>query len=85
MHRAEGSHGIVASEQVLDFADDLLGSGLRDQVAFDLELERLLRCSSREFYKPARFSIRFFACQFKETIASAEHLRFQIGGPTLFP
>ena len=35
--RAEGSPGIVAGEQGLEFADDLLGGGFRDQVAFDLE------------------------------------------------
>ena len=32
----------VAGEQGLEFADDLLGGGLRDQVALDFQLERLL-------------------------------------------
>lgn len=40
--RAEGGPGIVAGEQGLEFADDLLGGGFRDQVALDLELEALL-------------------------------------------
>ncbi len=40
--RAQGSPGVVAGEQGLEFTDDLLGCGFRDQVAFDLELERLL-------------------------------------------
>jgi hypothetical protein len=34
--RAERCSCIVTSEQGLEFADDLLGGGLRDQVAFDL-------------------------------------------------
>lgn len=38
----QGSPGIVASEQGLEFTDDLLGSGFRDHVAFDFQLERLL-------------------------------------------
>ena len=33
---------VVACEQGLEFADDLLGGGFWDQVAFDLELEALL-------------------------------------------
>jgi hypothetical protein len=32
----------VVGEQGLEFADDLLGGGFRDQVAIDLQLERLL-------------------------------------------
>lgn len=36
--RAERSPGIVASEQGLEFTDDLFG-GFRNQVAFDLEFE----------------------------------------------
>ncbi len=40
--RAECGPGVVAGEQGLEFADDLLGGGFRDQVAFDLQLERLL-------------------------------------------
>ena len=37
----------MAGEHGLKFADDLLGGGFRDQVAFDFELEALLeeRCS----------------------------------------
>ena len=38
--RAEGSPGAVAGEQCLQFADDLLGRGFRDQSVLDLELER---------------------------------------------
>ena len=33
----QGSSGVVAPEQGSKFADDLLGGGFRDQVAFDLE------------------------------------------------
>ena len=40
--RAEGSPRVVAGEQGLEFADDLLGCSFRDQVALDLELEALL-------------------------------------------
>jgi hypothetical protein len=40
--RAQRCSGIVASEQGLELADDLLGGGFRDQVALDLELETLL-------------------------------------------
>ena len=32
----------MSDKQALEFADDLLGGGFRDQVAFDLEFERLL-------------------------------------------
>jgi len=35
--RAEGGSGIVTGEQGLKFADDLLGSGFRDQAAFDFQ------------------------------------------------
>jgi hypothetical protein len=38
----EGGPGIVSGKQCLEFADDLLGGGLRDQVALDFQLERLL-------------------------------------------
>ena len=31
--RAEGSPGVVAGEEGLEFADDLLGCGFRNQVA----------------------------------------------------
>ena len=40
--RAEGGPSVGACEQGLEFADDLLGGGFRDQVAFDLEFEALL-------------------------------------------
>ena len=35
--RAERGPGVVMGEQRLEFTDDLLGGGFRDQVAFDLE------------------------------------------------
>ena len=35
--RAEGSPGVVSGEQGLEFTDDLLGGGFRDQVVFDFE------------------------------------------------
>jgi hypothetical protein len=34
--------GVVSGEQGMEFPDDLLGCGFRDQVALDLQLERLL-------------------------------------------
>ena len=40
--RAEGGPCVVAGEQGLEFADDLLGGGFRDEVTLDLELEALL-------------------------------------------
>jgi len=39
---AQCGPGIVAGEQSLEFTDDLLGGGLRDQVAFDFQFETLL-------------------------------------------
>ena len=45
--RAECGPGVMSGEQGLEFTDDLLGGGFRDQVAFYLEFEGLLeeRCS----------------------------------------
>ncbi|MCX6972331.1 MAG: hypothetical protein NTV93_19580 [Verrucomicrobia bacterium] len=40
--RAEGGPGVVSGEQGLQFTDDLLGNGFRNQVAFDLQLKALL-------------------------------------------
>ena len=37
-----GCPRVVAGEQGLKFADDLLGRGFRDQVALDFQLEALL-------------------------------------------
>ncbi len=37
--RAEGSPGIVASEQSLEFTDDLLGGDFRDQVGRVLSID----------------------------------------------
>ncbi len=35
--RAQRGPGIVADEQGLEFADDLLGGSFRNQIAFDFE------------------------------------------------
>ena len=37
--RAEGRPGVVAGERGLEFADDRLGSGFRDQVAFEFRAQ----------------------------------------------
>ncbi len=39
---AERTPGIVAGEQGLEFADDLLGGGFEDQVALDPQLEAFI-------------------------------------------
>ena len=41
--RAEGGPGVVAGEQGLEFADDLLCRSFRDQVAFDFNSNDCLK------------------------------------------
>ena len=50
--RAECGTGVVAGEQGLEFADDLLRGGFRDPISFDFQLERLLEERNSVFLIP---------------------------------